>query len=328
MKIRGLDRSLLREGESRIVNDPASHPDRVGIPEGHPPITCFLGIPLEQMGETIGMIGLANKQTGYNAEDQQAIEMLSVAFVEALMRKRAAQEILDYQGRLKMLTAKLALAEERERQRIAVGIHDDIGQKLALAKLELQSFMNSPADPKMTASLDSVCSRIDKTIKDAHSLTFELSNPALYELSFDAAIEQWLFEQIQKKQGIKCEVTAHKEPIELGVNLKIVLFRAIRELAVNVVKYAKASTLRVNIKKGKKLIMISVRDDGTGFVPSEADAFVSSDKGGFGLFNIREQLEHLAGEMKIQSTPGKGTRITLTVPLEKNDRIDIKEVKK
>jgi hypothetical protein len=93
MKIRGVDRSVLREKKSRIVNDPASHPDRVGVPEGHPPITCFLGVPLKHAGRTIGMIGLANKESGYDPADQRAVETLSVAFVEALMRKRAEVEL-------------------------------------------------------------------------------------------------------------------------------------------------------------------------------------------------------------------------------------------
>jgi transcriptional regulator with GAF, ATPase, and Fis domain len=92
MKIRGVDRSTLREGKSRIVNDPVSHPDHVVIPEGHPQITCFLGVPLKQGGKTIGMIGLANKEHSYDLMDQDAIETLSIPFIEALMRKRAEKK--------------------------------------------------------------------------------------------------------------------------------------------------------------------------------------------------------------------------------------------
>jgi signal transduction histidine kinase len=238
---------------------------------------------------------------------------------DVTQRKRAEQASRDYHARLKSLAAELALAEERERRRIAAGIHDDIGQKLALAKMELQLLARPPGKSKIPASLDSVCARIDEAIKDAHSLTFELSNPALYELSFDAAIEQWLFEQIEKKHGIKCRVASYPERVELGTDLKVLLFRAIRELAVNVVKYAKATALRVNIKKGKDRILISVKDDGVGFVPPEAGAFLLNDEGGFGLFNIRERLEYLGGGMKIQSTPGHGTRITLTAPLQQRN---------
>jgi len=92
MPLRGLDRSTVREGQSRIVNNPASHPDRVGTPNGHPPITCFLGVPLKQAGTTMGMIALANRESGYEQADQEAIEALSVALVEALMRKRAEKK--------------------------------------------------------------------------------------------------------------------------------------------------------------------------------------------------------------------------------------------
>ena len=91
MEIRGVDRSTLREGKSRIVNDPASHPDRVGTPEGHPPVISFLGVPLKQADKTIGMIGLANKESDYNLIDQENVESLAGAFVEALNRKQAEE---------------------------------------------------------------------------------------------------------------------------------------------------------------------------------------------------------------------------------------------
>jgi signal transduction histidine kinase len=89
MPIRGIDRSALREGKSRTVNDPATHPDRVGVPAGHPPITAFLGVPLKQAGKTIGMIGLANREGGYTDTQREDLETLAVAIVETLMRKRA-----------------------------------------------------------------------------------------------------------------------------------------------------------------------------------------------------------------------------------------------
>ena len=80
---------VLNEGRSQIVNDPASDPDRIRTPEGHPTITSFMGVPLRYRGTTTGLIGLASKESGYSLVDQQDIETLSVAFVEALNRKRA-----------------------------------------------------------------------------------------------------------------------------------------------------------------------------------------------------------------------------------------------
>ncbi|MBM4147353.1 MAG: GAF domain-containing protein, partial [Nitrospira sp.] len=87
--VRGIYSNIISKGISMIVNDPASHLDRVGLPKGHPPLTAFLGVPLKQGEKVIGLIGLANKKSGYDTDDQQAIEMLSVAFVEALTRIRS-----------------------------------------------------------------------------------------------------------------------------------------------------------------------------------------------------------------------------------------------
>ena len=89
MKLRGIWARVLKDERSLIVNEPASHPDRVGPPEGHPPLTAFLGVPLKQAGRTFGIIALANKELGYDSADQEAMEALSVAVAEALMRKRA-----------------------------------------------------------------------------------------------------------------------------------------------------------------------------------------------------------------------------------------------
>ena len=109
MKIRGIDRSVIREGRSRIVNDPASHPDRVGTPEGHPPITSFLGVPLKQADKTVGMIGLGNKESGYDLADQEAIEDLSIVFLEALIRKRAAEALNRERERFQILVEESPL---------------------------------------------------------------------------------------------------------------------------------------------------------------------------------------------------------------------------
>jgi signal transduction histidine kinase len=93
MPNRGINRIGLSEGKSWIINDPASHPDAVEKPPGHPPITSFLGVPLKLRGGVTGMIALANKEPGYTLGDQQEIEALSVAFVEALNRRRAEKKI-------------------------------------------------------------------------------------------------------------------------------------------------------------------------------------------------------------------------------------------
>ena len=117
MEIRGIWGRVLKDEQSQIVNDPTSHPDSVGTPEGHPPITSFLGVPLKHAGKAIGMIALANKESGYDLTDQQDVETLSVAFVEALMRKRAEAALQkahnELEFRVQERTRELEMTSER-----------------------------------------------------------------------------------------------------------------------------------------------------------------------------------------------------------------------
>jgi signal transduction histidine kinase len=157
---------------------------------------------------------------------------------------------------------------------------------------------------------------IEQTIQELHSLTFEMSNPVLYELGLDAAIRQWMTEQIQNKHKIECKFTTYVQPLKLDNKISVILFEAVRELLVNVIKYAKAKTVKIDVRKTANKIFVYVKDDGVGFMPSKLDSvLLQGRKGGFGLFNIKERLEYLGGNMNIKSSPGKGTCVTLAVPL-------------
>ncbi|MFX1451081.1 MAG: PAS domain S-box protein [Promethearchaeota archaeon] len=100
MKIRGIWGEVLKKEKSLIVNNPTSHPASVGTPEGHPPLTSFLGVPLLHADKTFGMIAVANKEGGYTLDDQRALEALSLVFSEALRNKRAEQNLKQTQDTL------------------------------------------------------------------------------------------------------------------------------------------------------------------------------------------------------------------------------------
>jgi two-component system CheB/CheR fusion protein len=113
--IHGIYGRVLTEGKSLIVNDPASHPDRIGLPEGHPPLTAFLGVPLKRGGKLIGMIAVGNRAEGYRTDDQQALEALAPALVAALDRKRAEELVKEHAARLEIYTAELKAIEDELR---------------------------------------------------------------------------------------------------------------------------------------------------------------------------------------------------------------------
>ena len=92
-KIHGLYGRVLKDGKSLLVNEPAAHPDSIGIPKGHPPLKAFLGVPLIQDGKTIGMIGVGNRVGGYTPEHQQTLETLAPVVLQSLLKKRTELEL-------------------------------------------------------------------------------------------------------------------------------------------------------------------------------------------------------------------------------------------
>jgi signal transduction histidine kinase len=147
-------------------------------------------------------------------------------------------------------------------------------------------------------------------------LTSELSPPALYELGFDAAVE-WLIEQIQDQHHILVDFEEDRQSKPMSDEIRISLFKAVRELLINIAKHARAHKAKVSTRTEDNIIRIIVEDDGVGFSIPEDKSLTKI--GGFGLFSIRERLRHLGGNFEIESKPGQGTRITLVAPLMKEE---------
>jgi PAS domain S-box-containing protein len=219
-------------------------------------------------------------------------------------QREAEKRIKEHQAQLKSLASELSLAEERERRRIAAGLHDDIAQKLAMSKF---------------------CQLMDQVVADARSLTFELSNPVLYQVGLEAAVESYLAERIQGQFGIKCKFKSEGPQSSLEEDIRVVLFQAVRELLTNVVKHANASTVEVYVSNTEDMLRIVVEDDGVGFDPTEIGPHPAG-RGGFGLFNIRERLEYLGGNVKIESERKKGARVTMTVAIRMDAAAEQKEM--
>jgi len=228
-------------------------------------------------------------------------------------RKEYEKKLLVYQDQLRSLASELLLAEERMRRRIAIDVHDHIGQKLAISKIKIKSLCKSVSSQKVAKVLNEVGDLVTQTIESSRSLTFELSPPVLYELGFEAAVE-WLVRHTKQQHGLSVKFKDDGNAKPLDNNVRVFLFQAVRELLVNVVKHAQARHLTVSTQKVNSEIQVDIEDDGIGFEVSQI-SFNNNETSGFGLFSIRERLGHIGGRLKIESRSGCGTKVILTAPL-------------
>ncbi|MFC1762406.1 PAS domain S-box protein [Planctomycetota bacterium] len=242
--------------------------------------------------------------------------LFAVVFIDITDHKRAEQENLDNQIQLKSLASELVLAEERERNRIAVHLHDNVSQSLAYAKMKLQVVNAALDDQALIKDMTEVCDILTRMMQEVHSLTFELSTPVLTELGLEKAISHWLQEQIEQKHGIDTEFTDDGQTKPLDDDVQALLFRSVRELLANTVKHSKASMVWISISRVEGQILIRLEDDGIGFAPGKV--VVGKDVGGFGIFSIRERLIHLGGSLEMDSSPGQGCRSVLKAPLQQS----------
>lgn len=211
---------------------------------------------------------------------------------------------------LRQLAVDTTLAEERERQAIARDLHDDLGQILHVAKIKLDAL-----ETAVPAAGDRV-HEIDKLVADAsarvRSLTSQLSPPVLATLGLVPALS-WLAGEMQRSYGLAVEVEDDGAG-SLTAAQSAILFRAVRELLINIAKHAGVASAHVDVYSEAGELVLAVADEGSGIADLQR---ALAGRQGFGLASVRERIAHLAGSVDISTTPGAGTVVTLRMPYDR-----------
>ncbi len=256
-------------------------------------------------GET--RTGLTSVETVYIGD-----ELCGLYVVNDITERREAEEkIRAFQSRLRSLASRLSLAEERERRRLAATVHDQISQQLAVLQMKLGAMREPLSSTGLQEQMDEIRELVGHTIQNTRSLTFELSPPILYELGLEPALE-WLVEQVQAEHGVAGRFEDDGQNKPLGDDARGFIFWVVRELLMNVIKHARAQSVKVSVCRDNGELRVVVEDNGVGFDTSEMERRTR----GFGLFSIRERLTEFGGQFEVESEPGRGTRVTLVAPLE------------
>jgi PAS domain S-box-containing protein len=210
---------------------------------------------------------------------------------------------------LQALAVELIEAEERERRRIAVLLHDDLQQLLASARMQVQAASVS----RSAEALLTVEGVLEEAIHKSRSLSHELSPAVLHHSGLVAGLH-WLVRQVEEQFGLQVTMQADAIPQFNNAPLEVFIFRAVQELLFNLVKHAGVKSGRVDLSGANGSLEISVSDQGKGFDLSMLDP--STGNIGIGLMTIRERASHIGGSLTVDSAPGRGSRFKLTVPID------------
>lgn len=212
---------------------------------------------------------------------------------------------------LRALAHELTLAEARERERIARDLHDEIGQTLTVARFMVRSLKGMPPE-QQGPHLDELSDLLMQASQATRSATFELSSHVL-ELGLEEAIIE-LAGRLTRTGGTVFRVDGHLPPVEWPEPARWVLYRVVRELAVNVQRHAGAQLGIIRLGGSAQGLSIEVIDDGVGIDPDWARRGPSRE-GGFGLASAYAQMRALGGMLTLESGPGCGTRAEVSLPM-------------
>ena len=225
-------------------------------------------------------------------------------------RKNAENYRLAHRKKLQDLAIRLTTVEEDERRRLAVNLHESLGQLLALGLSRLKSLREQTLKREAQLPLSNVIGHLEESIQAIRAMTFELSPPLLYDLGLAPALE-WLAEYFQDQYGPTIRFYHTGQGEHMPARLKSMLFRSVRELLNNAVQHAKADRIDIELKVEDGYVEICVSDNGVGMDMSSSCETLGN---GFGLFSIKERFEPFGGELTIDSSPGQGSMFTLKVP--------------
>lgn len=222
---------------------------------------------------------------------------------------------------MQALAGEIVRTEQRERQRIAQLLHDQIQQLLVATLYGLEGLHEVRPASEYRQSAAKLSGLVRECIAMSRSLMSELSHPSYTEPDLCTALG-WLGAWVKEKHGLEVRVQC-AQPITAAVEeTRVTLLQSVRELLFNVVKHAGVKEACVELARGPDgSVRVTVRDKGAGFDQEKARALGLASRG-FGLFSVRERLDVIGGGMKIESAAGQGSRVTVWVPADPTEGAD------
>jgi signal transduction histidine kinase len=232
-------------------------------------------------------------------------------------RLQSEEALRKSEKELRLLSSQLLTAQENERRRVALDIHDNVSQTLVAMKFRIEHALNESVDNKSTPSELSrlVVPAVQETIEAVRNIYMRLRPSMLDDLGLAATLT-WLRRDFQDTHpDIDTRIDVAVTDSEITDNQKIVIYRVVQEALENVARHSKADQVRVSLDRNNNSLQLTVQDNGTGFRLEEVMS-VDDSLRGMGLTGMRERIELIGGTFTIASTAGEGTTIRASLPLQ------------
>ena len=207
------------------------------------------------------------------------------------------------------LAWRLIHSQELERQRIARELHDDFSQRIAALNIEIDSMATHPHPDQWRARLRLLSAQIAEIASDVHRMAYELHPSKLQIIGLVVALQS-LCRDLSKQRRLEVSFTPDVIPVRLDADVSLCLYRIVQEALQNVVRHSHAGSAEVSVSWHQGEIRVEIVDAGVGFNPTHVQ-----HAAGLGLVSMRERVAALNGQLTIDAVPGRGTRITVLLPL-------------
>ena len=290
---RGVLGVLMRERKAIRLARISDHPDSVGMPEHHPPMETFLGVPVATSEDIFGNLYLTEKPGGFSEEDEVVVGALAAIAGAAVETTR-----------LRTRLARLAVIEDRER--IGRDLHDSIIQDLFATGLELQGLSATIGDPGASESLTSAVDRIDSVIESLRRVVADLGRRGVRS-RFEEDLRAHTA-QLGRAYEVSVFVSVDPPDLELSNEMADEVMPLVGEAVSNALRHSGTGVVDVSAEMLSDRLVLSVIDQGRGFV-------LESVERGMGLDNLERRVKRLGGDLSLRSVVGAGTVVEVVLPI-------------
>jgi signal transduction histidine kinase len=312
----GVSGRVAAEGRPMIVNDDSTI-DSSGIQSDirrHEGSThAVMGAPFT-IGDRVAGVVMVSTLTPrrFTAEELRLLVLAAERVAPAIERGRLIERIRTGVQRQRTLSRRLLTAQEEERRRVAVELHDELGQILTAVKINLESLERAPDADATPPRLSSMIESVDDALQRVKDIALDLRPSVLDDLGLEAAL-RWFTDRLARHAGVAAHLSIDALPV-LEPGLQTACFRVTQEALTNVDRHARAHQVWIDLHVLDGALELTVRDDGVGFEVAAAKARAISGES-VGLLGMQERVSLLGGDYDILRIPSGGTQVRARFPL-------------